>query len=53
MRDNPAIRVEKRNGVRSTAPLFDVESQTKLHRVEINISVSEHYALGIGAGSLV
>src|SRR5258708_1744690 len=51
MRDAPAIRVEKRNGVQFDGSAFDVESQANVHRVKIYISVREHYTLGIGAGS--
>jgi len=35
MRDTPAIRVEKRNGVQFDSAAFDVESQTNVPRVEI------------------
>src|SRR5258708_13134225 len=51
IRDTPAIRVEKRNGVQFDGSAFDVESQANVHRVKIYISVREHYTLGIGAGS--
>src|SRR5260221_6384377 len=51
MRDTPAIRVEKRNGVQFDGAAFDVESQANVHRVKIYISVREHYTFGIRAGS--
>src|ERR1700731_1302138 len=49
MRDAPAIRVEEWNGVQLDGAVLDVKSQTDVLRMKINISVREHYALGIGA----
>ena len=49
MRDAPAVGVEKRNGVQFDGPIFDVESQTDVLRMQINVSVRQHYTLGIGA----
>src|SRR6266446_3844675 len=49
MRDPPAIRMEERDGVQLDGAVFDVESQTNVLRMKVNISVREHYALGIGA----
>src|SRR2546426_6611320 len=49
MCDTPAIRVEEWNGVQLDGAVFDVESQTNVLRMKVNISVREHYALGIGA----
>src|SRR6266853_6714073 len=44
----PAIRVEKWNGVQFNGSVFDVESQADVLRMEVNVSVREHYTLGIG-----
>ena len=49
MRDAPAIRVEEWNGVQLDGAVLDVKSQTDVLRMKINISVREHYTLGIGA----
>src|SRR6267378_3856709 len=49
MCDTPAIRVEEWNGVQLDGAVFDVESQTNVLRMKVNISVREHYTLGIGA----
>src|SRR6266403_1651147 len=49
MCDAPAIRVEEWNGVQLDGAVLDVKSQTDVLRMEVNISVREHYALGIGA----
>ena len=45
----PAIRVEEWNGVQLDGAVFDVKSQTNVLRMKVNISVREHYTLGIGA----
>src|ERR1700730_10543938 len=49
MRDAPAIRVEEWNGVQLDGAVLDVKSQTDVLRMEVNISVREHDALGVGA----
>src|SRR5229473_6369347 len=49
MCDTPAIRVEEWNGVQLDGAVFDVKSQTNVLRMKVNISVREHYTLGIGA----
>src|SRR6266849_8256087 len=49
MCDTPAIRVEEWNGVQLDGAVFDAKSQTDVLRMEVNISVREHYTLGIGA----
>ena len=51
MRDAPAIGVEKRNGVKLDGASFDLQSHADVQRVEIDVAVGEHYALGIGAGA--
>src|ERR1700675_1720758 len=48
MCDTPAIRVEEWNGVQLDGAVFDLKSQTDVLRMEVNISVREHYTLGIG-----
>src|SRR5580704_6464200 len=48
MCDSPAIRVEEWNGVQLDRAVFDLESQAYVLRMEVNISVREHYTLGIG-----
>src|ERR1700730_154116 len=49
MCDTPAIRVEQWNGVQLDGAVFDVKSETNVLRMKVNISVCEHYTLGIGA----
>src|ERR1700720_2507238 len=49
MGDTPAVRVEEWNGVQLDGAVFDVESQTHVLRMEVNISVREHYTFGVGA----
>src|ERR1700732_2815787 len=49
MCDAPAIRVEEWNGVQLDGPVLDVKSQTDVLCMEVNISVREHYTLGVGA----
>src|SRR5258707_14911745 len=48
MCDTPAIRVEEWNGVQLDGAVFDVKSQADVLRMQVNISVREHYTLGIG-----
>src|SRR5712692_336994 len=45
----PAIRMEEWNGVQLDGAVLDVKSQTDVLRMEVNISVREHYTLGVGA----
>src|SRR6267143_7104011 len=49
MCDTPAIRVEEWNGVQLDGAVLDVKSQADVQRMEVNISVREHYTLGVGA----
>src|ERR1700676_3050805 len=51
MRDTPAIGVEERYGVQLDGASFDLQSQADVHRVQVHVAVSEHYAFGIGAGA--
>src|SRR6266436_5692302 len=49
MCDTPAIRVEEWNSMQLDGAVLDVKSQTNVLRMEVNISVREHYTLGVGA----
>src|SRR6267378_4237847 len=49
MCDTPAIRVEEWNGMQLDGAVLDIKSQTNVLRMEVNISVRQHYTLGVGA----
>src|SRR5882724_7737030 len=49
MCDTPAIRMEEWNSMQLDGAVLDVKSQTNVLRMEVNISVREHYTLGVGA----
>src|SRR5271156_4573875 len=51
MRDTPTIRVKERNGMQLDGSVFDLEAEADVQRVEIDISMRQHYTFWIRAGA--
>src|ERR1700733_183341 len=47
MRDAPSICVKEGDGMQLDGPVFDLESHADVQRVEIDVSVRQHYALRV------